>query len=96
MPQRKSAKKELKKSLKRRQRNLKIKQQIKIAIKKFKKSIESKDVDTSRKALQSVFKILDKSASKRVIHPNKASRKKSRLSKMLNKLLSQESSPKAD
>lgn len=93
MPQRKSAKKELKKSLKRRQRNLKVKQQIKLAIKKFKKSLENKDNESARTNLKEVFKVLDKAVSKRVIHPNKAARKKSHLSKLLNHLTLKTSSP---
>ena len=83
MPQKKSAKKELRKSAKRRQQNLKARGQIKSAIKKLKKAIESKDLNNSRQALKDVYKVLDSAASKRVIHPNKAARKKSRLSKLL-------------
>jgi small subunit ribosomal protein S20 len=93
MSQRKSAKKELKKSLKRHERNLEVKQQIKIVIKKFKKSLENKDIESARTNLKEVFKVLDKSASKRVIHPNKAARKKSHLSKLFNQLNPQTSSP---
>lgn len=85
MPQRRSAKKELRKVAKRRQRNLVLKQNIKAAIKKLKKALEEKDPNKSRQALQGVYKILDKAATKKVIHPNKAARKKSRLSKLLVK-----------
>jgi small subunit ribosomal protein S20 len=93
MPQRKSAKKELRKNIKRRQRNLKVKRNIKAAIKRLRKSLENKDISSSRQALRDVFKILDKSASKRIIHPNKAARKKSRLSKKLNALITTTASP---
>ncbi|UCG35832.1 MAG: 30S ribosomal protein S20 [Candidatus Omnitrophota bacterium] len=83
MPQRKAAKKDLRKNLKRREKNLQIKQQIKSAIKKFKKSIESADTKTRAEALRQVYKILDKSVSKKILHANKAARKKSRLTKLL-------------
>lgn len=39
----------------------------------------------TKKTLASVFKALDKAAKRNVIHPNKASRLKSRLSKLLKK-----------
>jgi small subunit ribosomal protein S20 len=39
----------------------------------------------SKKALAAVFQALDKAAKRKVIHPNKASRLKSRLSKLLKK-----------
>jgi len=88
MPQRKSAKDELKKSLVRRERNIARKSNIKRALKTFRRAVESKDMQSSQEALKSIFKTLDKAASKNLIHANKASRKKSRLSLQLNKLQS--------
>lgn len=87
MPQRKSAKEELKKSLKRRERNLRVKTQIKNAIKKFRKSLEKQHLEEAKQILPEVYKVLDKAASKKVIHPNKSARKKSRLTNKLNKAL---------
>lgn len=86
MPQRRAAKKDLKKNIKRREKNLTLAQDIKAAIKKLKKSIESKDITASKEALVSVYKVLDKAVSKKFIHPNKAARKKSRLAQLLNKI----------
>ena len=91
MPQRRAAKKDLRKNLKRREKNLKLKHQLTTIIKKFKKAIENKDTDGSRQALKEVYKILDKAASKKIIHPKKAARKKSRLSKLLNAVKNQPS-----
>ncbi|MFH1772175.1 MAG: 30S ribosomal protein S20 [Candidatus Omnitrophota bacterium] len=85
MPQRRSAKKELRKSEKRRKRNFTAKKAVKDTIKKLKKAIESKDTNSSRQVLKEAYSILDKKASKKIIHPNKASRKKSRLAKLVNK-----------
>lgn len=83
MPQRKAAKTDLRKNVKRRKNNLQLKQQIKSAIKKFKKAIEGADTKTSAEALRQVYKILDKASSKKLIHANKAARRKSRLTKLL-------------
>ena len=85
MPQRRTSKKDLRQNKKRHQRNLVIKQSVKEAIKKLKKVTDSKDVSTREKALTNVYKILDKAASKNIMHRNKASRKKSRLAKLLKK-----------
>ena len=43
------------------------------------------------KALQQAFSALDRAASKGVIHPNNAARRKSRLAKSLNKAKSDQS-----
>ncbi len=91
MPQRRTAKKDLRQNKKRRQRNLEIKQSVKEAIKKLKKAVDSNDASTRGKALTEVYKILDKTASKKIIHRNKASRKKSRLAKLLKKTTSKSS-----
>ena len=85
MPQRRTAKKELRKSKKKSQRNLLVKYNIKNAIKKLKKALQENDIKKSKQTLQEVYKALDKAATKKVIHPNKAARRKSRLSKLLPK-----------
>ncbi|MDP8289529.1 MAG: 30S ribosomal protein S20 [Candidatus Susulua stagnicola] len=91
MPQRKTAQKDLRKNKKRHERNLVIKQNVKDTIKKLKKAIVSKDDSTKEKALTAVYKVLDRAASKNMLHPNKASRKKSRLTKLANKTTSKSS-----
>ena len=91
MPQRRTAKKDLRQSKKRRQRNLLVEQRVKAALKKFKKALEAKDSKLSQQTLSEVYKVLDKAAKKRVIHPNKAARKKSRLSKLVKKSSSKKS-----
>ncbi|MCK4815806.1 30S ribosomal protein S20 [bacterium] len=91
MPQRRTAKKDLRQNKKRQQRNLEAKQSVKQAIKKLRKAVDSKDASTREKALAEVYKILDKTASKKIIHRNKASRKKSRLAKLLKKTTSESS-----
>lgn len=86
MPQRRTAEKELRKSLKRKKSNLTVKANIKKAIKEFKKAIEKKDTESAKKSLSTVYKTLDKAAKKKTIHSNKAARKKSRLTKLLKKV----------
>lgn len=91
MPQRRTSKKDLRQSKKRHKRNLVIKQNVKKAIKTLKKAADSKDSSTREKALVEVYKLLDKAASKNIMHRNKASRKKSRLTKLVKKTASKPS-----
>jgi small subunit ribosomal protein S20 len=86
MPQRRAAKKDLRQSAKKRERNLLLRNQVKTALKKFKKALETKDISKSKEALNLVYKIFDRAASKNLIHRNKAARKKSQFSKMVKKL----------
>jgi len=92
VPQRKQAKKELRKSLKKRKENSAIRLQLKKAIKKFKKAIEEKNLNSAKDNLALVYKTLDKAASKNLIHHNKAARNKSKFTKLLNALRSKGSS----
>lgn len=55
------------------------------AVKSTRSLIAAKDVDGARAEAQNAISYLDKAASKGVIHPNNAARRKSRLMKMLNK-----------
>ncbi len=84
MPQRRAAKKDLRKNAKRHERNLQLSRQLKTALKKFKKTLEGKDAAKNKEALSLVYKIFDKAASQNIIHPKKASRKKSQLAKLMN------------
>jgi ribosomal protein S20 len=48
-------------------------------------SVQAKEFDSARTQLTAIYKLLDQSASKGVIHVNKASRTKSRLSQFVRK-----------
>ncbi len=85
MPIIQSAKKALRQSTRRREKNLVRKEAFKNAIKKYKKSVADKKFDAAKTELSLVFKTLDKAAKANTIHPNKASRLKSRLSQLLKK-----------
>lgn len=87
MPRRRSAVKRLRVDKKRRLRNIKIKNQLQKAIKKFRSLILIKNIDEAKSLLKKVYSLLDKAAKKRIIHPNAAKRKKSRLGKGLFKIL---------
>ncbi|MDD4182280.1 MAG: 30S ribosomal protein S20 [Candidatus Omnitrophica bacterium] len=84
MPQRRAAKKDLRQNAKKHEKNLQLTKQIKTALKKFKKTLEGKDTAKNKEALSLVYRILDKAASHNLIHPKKASRKKSQLAKLMN------------
>ncbi len=95
MPVTKSAKRKLKKSLKRRERNLYHLTKMKNAIRLFKKKLaEQKEITEQVKnqleqELRKVISIISHIASKGVIHRNEASRKISRITKFFNKVLSE-------
>ena len=85
MPNIQSAKKRLRQSLVRRGRNRSAKSTIKTAIKRLQASVQAKEFDAARAQLTSLSKLLDQTASKGIIHSNKASRTKSRLSHFVKK-----------
>ncbi len=85
MPIIKSAKKALRQNIRRRQKNLKGKASLKAIIKQYKKLIIAKEKDKAKSYLPQVYKKIDKAAKINLINKNKASRLKSRLSKLLLK-----------
>lgn len=86
MPITKSAKKALRQSLKRRDRNLIYKKKIKDLLKEVKKLILQKKIEEAKKLLPKVYKILDKAAKVGVIKKNTASRKKARMTKLISRI----------
>ncbi len=85
MPNKKSAKKELRKSDKRRVVNQKTKNDLKQTIKSSFKRINSSDPSV-KNDLPKLIKEIDKAVKKKIIKKNNAARKKSRLMKNINKL----------
>lgn len=84
MPHTRSAKKQLRKSEKRRLHNRAVKRAIKTEIKKFTDLAAAGNVDELRKQFALACKKVDKAAAKRVVHPNLAARKKSQMAKVLH------------
>lgn len=82
----KSAIKRHKQSLKRAERNKAAKSSIKTYIKRVHSAIEKKEVDTANTLLRQAIHLINKTASKGIIHKNNASRKISRLTKRVNML----------
>lgn len=83
MPITRGAKKAIRVSARKRLFNLKRKDDMKDAIKKFKKLVSEKKKDEASKLVSTVYKAIDKAAKRGVIKKNTASRKKSGVSRLL-------------
>lgn len=82
----KSAKKRIKVIAKKTLRNKIIKSSTKTAIKKVIIAVEANNKEEAKVALVNAIKTIDKATSKGVYHKNNGSRKKSRLTKFVNKI----------
>jgi small subunit ribosomal protein S20 len=76
----KSAKKRARQAVKRNARNASSRSMLRTAIKKVVNAIEAKDKTAAQAAYKSAEPIMDRYSSRGLIHKNKASRHKSRLS----------------
>lgn len=85
MPNIKSAEKRVLVSERNRIRNVGIKSAVKTAIKKVYEAIKAADQTKVGEALSKAYGTIDKAVSKGVIHKNNAARKKSRLTRHVNK-----------
>ncbi len=83
MPRRKTSIKKTRADKKKHLRNLKVKQQLKKTLKKIQTLLAAKNLTEAKALLGNVFSQLDKAAKKRIIHPQTANRKKSRLARKL-------------
>ena len=82
----KSAKKRVLIAEANRQRNVAFKTSIKTAVKKALALATGEDKDALNSAVSKVYQLCDKAVSKGILHKNTAARKKSRLTKAVNKL----------
>lgn len=78
-----SAEKRIRQSLKRREHNRSQRSRMKTAIKKV---LTAADAGAAESAFRETAAMLDRMAARRLIHPNKAARKKSQLARRLNEL----------
>ena len=85
----KSAKKRILTAEKNRLQNVAMKTSIKTAVKKVLELATAKNQDELQGALSKVYQLCDKAVSKGILHKNTASRKKSRLTIAVNKLLAE-------
>jgi len=74
------ARKRARQTVKRREHNVSLRSKLRTAIKYVKKAIESGDKSAAQAAFNDSVSIVDSIADKGIIHKNKASRDKSRLS----------------
>lgn len=95
MPHTRSAKKQSRKSEKRRLQNKATIRAIKTQIKKVEEVAEDGSVDQLQQEFNLAAKKLDKAAIKRVIHPNQAARKKSQLARLLHQKKTTPATPAA-
>lgn len=86
MPNIKSAKKRVKVTSVKTLRNKMFKSRMKTTIKNFYAAIESGDKKAAEVAYKDAVVIIDKAASKNIIHKNAAAHKKSQFTLALNKL----------
>jgi small subunit ribosomal protein S20 len=80
MPNIKSAKKRLRQSLVRRERNRSTKRALRTECRKVTDAIQSGNLEQAGEQFRLVAKKLDQAAAKRIVHANAAARTKSRLS----------------
>jgi len=86
MPIKQQAKKALRQNIKRAERNLEVRKDIKTLLKKVRKAIDSKEKkDKIEALLKEAQKKLDKAAQKKIFKKNTAARKLSRLQRYYKK-----------
>ncbi|ABK99386.1 30S ribosomal protein S20 [Pelobacter propionicus] len=86
MAHHKSAIKRIKQNAKKNARNRHISSTLKTYIKRVREAVEAKDKEAATVALKAAIPVIDKTATKGVIHSSNASRTVSRLTKLVNTL----------
>jgi small subunit ribosomal protein S20 len=79
----KSALKANRQTIKRRNHNRQLRSKLRTALKAIRASLDAEDLDAARAALNHTVSVVDKMATKGIIHRNTAGRYKSRLAKHL-------------
>ena len=86
MANHKSAIKKMRQDEVRRLRNKSYKTRVKNVVKDVEAAIQAQDKEAAEKAFYEAVSVIDRVASKGIIHKNNAARKKSRLAKKVNAL----------
>ena len=81
----KSALKANRQNIKRREHSRQMRSKLRTALKSIRASLDTEDFTAAKAALSQTVSIVDKMATKNIIHRNTAGRYKSRLSTRLNK-----------
>lgn len=87
MPIKKAAKKYVRVTLRKTEKNRKIKGQFRSAIKATLEAVNKGEVDKAKEFLKKSIKALDKAVQKKVLHKNTVARKKSRINKVVKALV---------
>jgi small subunit ribosomal protein S20 len=82
----KSALKRIKQNEKKRLRNRHVRSTLRTFVKNVREAVAGNNLDAAREALAAAIPVIDKAASKGVIHTSNASRSVSRLTKLVNTL----------
>lgn len=80
----KSQKKRIKTAEKARLRNKAVRSELKTAVKGVRAAVEAGDAAETQTALNKASRLLDKAASKGIIHKNQAAKRKSGIAKLAN------------
>jgi small subunit ribosomal protein S20 len=91
----KSAKKRLRQSLERRERNRSTRSALKTQIKKVREAVKGGDLAQADAEARVAAKKLDLAAAKKIIHKNAAARTKSRISRFVKASKQKAAAPKA-
>ena len=81
----KSALKANRQNIKRREQNRQMRSKLRTSLKAIRASLDAKDLDGAKTALNQTVSLVDKMATKGIIHRNTAGRYKSRLAARLTK-----------
>ena len=81
----KSALKANRQNIKRREHNRALRSQLRTGLKTIRKSLDAKNVEGAKTAVRDMQSLVDKMATKGIIHKNTASRYKSRLAARISK-----------
>lgn len=81
----KSALKANRQNIKRREHNRQMRSKLRTALKAIRVSLDAKDLNAAKAALSQTVSIVDKMATKGIIHRNTAGRYKSRLASRMSK-----------
>ena len=87
MPIKQSAKKYMRVTARKTEKNRKIKGQFRSVIKATKEAIAKGEIDKAKENLKKAIKSIDKATQKKVLHKNTAARKKSRLNKLVKDMI---------
>lgn len=91
----KSQKKRIITAEKARQRNKAVRSELKTAVKRVQAAVEAQDAKLAQEEAQKACRLMDKAASKGIIHKNQAAKRKSGVAKLANKVVAKPAAKKA-